>query len=119
MRPNCWEVRKCGREPGGRLAVQQGVCPAASFAPADGYLGGRNGGRACCFVAGTFCDEVVQGTYRDKSKNCWDCDFYRLLRREHGAAFSAPAFALHLLRRDPVTFAAFIGELRGGREARR
>ncbi len=117
MRLNCWEFRKCGREPGGRLAVEQGVCPAARLAVADGYLGGKYAGRACCFVAGTFCQEVLQGTYRDKSQDCWDCEFYRLLRREHGAAFSMPGFALHLLGRDPATFEAFIGEIRGqGRE---
>lgn len=119
MQLNCWEFMKCGREPGGRLAGEQGVCPAAAFAPADGYLGGRKAGRACCFVAGTFCNETLQGTYRDKSEACWDCDFYRLLRREHGAAFSVPAFALHLLGRGPATFKAFVGQVRGPRTAGR
>ncbi|HZY04931.1 MAG TPA: hypothetical protein VFF02_15680, partial [Anaeromyxobacteraceae bacterium] len=76
-------------------------------------------GRACCFVAGTFCNETLQGTYRDKSEACWDCDFYRLLRREHGAAFSVPAFALHLLGRGPATFKAFVGQVRGPRTAGR
>lgn len=112
MALNCWEFRQCGREPGGRLADEMGVCPAASYRPADGYLGGRNGGRACCFVAGTFCEEVLQGTYRDKSKDCWDCDFYRALRREHGAAFSMPGFALHLLERDRLAFRSFIDQNR-------
>ena len=112
MRLNCWEFKKCGREPGGRLASRLGVCPAASFPAADGYLGGRSGGRACCFVAGTLCEEVLQGTYRDKSEHCWDCDFYRLLRHEHGASFSIPGFALFLLGRDPATFETFIREIR-------
>ncbi len=111
-RLNCWEFKKCGREPGGRLATRRGVCPAASFAAADGYLGGTNGGRACCFVAGTLCEENLQGTYRDKGKDCMDCDFYQRLRREHGAAFSMPGFALHLLDRDPGPFENFIAELR-------
>jgi hypothetical protein len=107
---NCWEFRKCGREPGGRLAAEHGVCPAASLSAADGYLGGRNGGRACAFVAGTFCEGLFQGTYRDKSKDCWDCTFYRTLRAEHGAAFSMPAFALHLMRWDRRAFDAFFTE---------
>jgi len=111
---NCWEYRGCGREPGGRLAAEMGTCPAALFAPADGYLGGKNGGRACCFVTGTFCEELVQGTYRDKSKDCWDCDFYRMLRRDHGAAFSMPGFARYLARRDAASYRAFIEENRGG-----
>jgi hypothetical protein len=104
---NCWEFKKCGREPGGRLAEQEGVCPAAVYDAADGYLGGVNGGCACAFIAGTFCEEVLQGTYRDKSKDCWDCEFYRVLRREYGAAFSMPAFALYLRKRDPAAFRVF------------
>jgi len=110
MAVNCWEFTKCGREPGGTAAAEKGVCPAALFEAADGYLGGRNGGRACCFITGTFCEEVLQGTYRDKSKNCWDCGFYRVLRQEHGAAFSMPGFALHLLKRDGSAFRAFAEE---------
>ncbi len=110
MPVNCWEYRRCGREPGGARARETGVCPAAEFAPADGYLGGRNAGRACAFVTGTFCEGVFQGTYRDKSKNCWDCAFYRALREEHGAAFSMPAFALHLLGRSPAAYEAFFAD---------
>jgi len=104
---DCWEFKGCGREPGGHSVGKTGVCPAAVFEPANGYLGGKNGGRACAFITGTFCEEVVQGTYRDKSKNCWDCDFYRALRREHGAEFSMPAFALHLSRQDRNAYRLF------------
>lgn len=107
---NCWEFKRCGREPGGRHAEDRGVCPAAAFEAANGYLGGHNGGRACAFVTGTFCENVLQGTYRDKSKDCWDCDFYLALRREHGAAFSMPGFALHLLHREPDAYKAFVDE---------
>lgn len=107
---NCWEFKRCGREPGGRLAEELGVCPAATYEAADGFLGGTNGGRACAFVAGTFCEEVLQGTYREKSKDCWDCAFYRLLRREYGAAFSVPGFALYLLEQDPDAYRAFVEE---------
>jgi hypothetical protein len=105
---NCWEFLKCGREPGGHSVELEGPCPAASFEPADGYLGGTNGGCACAFVTGTLCDETIQGTYRDKSKKCWDCPFYQALRREHGAAFSLPAFALYLRRRNPAVCRAFL-----------
>ena len=61
----------------------------------------------CAFITGTFCEEVLQGTYRDKSKDCWDCEFYRTLRHEHGAAFSMPAFALHLQKRNKAEFDIF------------
>ena len=86
------------------------MCPAAEFSAADGYLGGRNGGRACAYITGTFCEDVLQGSYRDKSKDCWDCEFYRFLRREHGAAFSMPGFTLFLRDRDPAAHAQFVDE---------
>jgi len=104
---NCWEFRGCGREPGGRRVPELGVCPAAEFAAADGFLGGRNGGRACAFVAGTYCDDAVQGNFRSKLQQCWGCSFYRELRREHGAEFSLPAFALFLAQQDPSAYACF------------
>lgn len=108
MAQNCWEFRACGREPGGSRVAEFGVCPAATFEAADGYLGGTCGGRACCFVTGTLCEGVLGGAYRDKSKNCWDCAFYLALRSEHGAAFSFPAFAMHLAERDPKLFRAVV-----------
>ena len=27
---NCWEVKKCGREPGGAKVAELGVCPAST-----------------------------------------------------------------------------------------
>jgi hypothetical protein len=114
MAVNCWEFRDCGRGSGGRLTPREGLCPAAVCKAADGYLGGISGGRACCFIKGTVCEENGQqiATYRGKSESCWDCEFYRMLRREHGPAFSMPAFALHLERRDKAAFRAFIEENR-------
>jgi hypothetical protein len=108
MTLNCWEFMKCGREPGGRRVGELGVCRAAEFGASDGFLGGTNGGKACCFITGTFCEEILQGTYRDKSKNCWDCAFYRALRQKHGAAFSMPAFAEYLSKHDPAACDEFI-----------
>lgn len=35
-RQNCWEFKKCGREPGGAKASELGVCPAATDASSDG-----------------------------------------------------------------------------------
>ncbi len=111
---NCWEFKRCGREPGGAMATKHGVCPAAEFEDAHGYLGGTNGGCACAFITGTFCEEIVQGTYRDKSKDCWDCEFYRRLREEHGGAFSMLGFALHLLKRNPAAYRTFMNSIARG-----
>lgn len=78
---NCWEFKKCGREPGGQN-VQDGVCPAATFTLGDGFCGGKNGGRACVYITGTFCDSKLQGTHREKEKDCQVCEFYNMLKSE-------------------------------------
>jgi hypothetical protein len=61
---NCWEFMKYGREPGGSRADEFGVCPAATDASFNEINAGRNGGRICWAVAGTFCDNQVQGTFK-------------------------------------------------------
>ena len=109
---NCWEFRDCGRAPGGSRVGELGVCPAATCQAADGFLGGTNAGRACAFITGTCCDGHRQGSYRDKSALCWDCDFFHRLRELHGAAFSLPAFALHLAGRDAGALTVFAVENR-------
>jgi hypothetical protein len=96
---NCWEFMKCGREAGGTHVHDKGVCPAASFRGADGFLGGRNGGRACAYITGTFCAGTIQGTHAEKMKLCGACDFYHELREQHGNACSAADFATFVRRR--------------------
>jgi len=73
---NCWEVLRCGREPGGGMVGAFGVCPAAAARRLDGINDGRNGGRACWAVAGTYCDGSVQGSYAAKAQGCVKCHFY-------------------------------------------
>jgi hypothetical protein len=79
---NCWEFKKCEREPGGVKTDELGVCKAATETRLDGTNGGKNGGRACWPIAGTLCDSTVQGTYAMKLKDCLKCDFYQLVRSE-------------------------------------
>lgn len=81
---NCWEMMKCGREPGGKKASELGVCPASTESRADGINKGHNAGRACWAVAGTFCRGVVQGTFAKKFGNCQKCRFYKLVIKEEG-----------------------------------
>jgi len=81
---NCWEFKKCGREPVGRKADELGVCPAAVEKKLDGVHSGKNGGRACWVIVGTMCGGNVQGTFAQKYKNCGVCDFYNLVRKEEG-----------------------------------
>ena len=62
---NCWEVKKCGRERGGKLADRHGVCPAY---PKDGHR--------CARIARTYCGGKVQGSFAKKFLDCIKCDFY-------------------------------------------
>ena len=81
---NCWQFKKCGREPGGSKAGELGVCPSAVEARVNGVNGGKNGGRACWALAGTLCGGQVQGTYATKLTNCLKCEFYTLVATEEG-----------------------------------
>ena len=79
---NCWEFRKCGREPGGDRVAELGVCPASTLQALDGAHGGKNAGRACWAVAGSFCGGAIQGTYAQKLRNCRACDFMIAVKKE-------------------------------------
>lgn len=84
---NCWEFKKCGRQPGGEKAGELGVCPASTERSADGVNSGREGGRACWALAGTLCGGKVQGTFATKLANCMQCDFYKQVVNEEGGNF--------------------------------
>jgi hypothetical protein len=86
---NCWEVMKCGREPGGKYASHFGICLAASDTTHDGVHGGRNAGRACWMVAGTASGRKPEGTFVEKCLECSKCRFYRRVKREEGEDFVA------------------------------
>ena len=83
---NCWQVKNCGRQPGGPKAGELGVCPAAT-AGSSGINGGTNGGRICWGVAGTLCGGKVQGTFAQKVSNCMQCPFYLTVKQEEGSSF--------------------------------
>jgi c-di-GMP-binding flagellar brake protein YcgR len=85
---NCWEFTQCGREPGGSNADEMGVCPAALDSEANGIHGGKNGGRICWAVAGTFCKGERQGSFVDKQLSCMNCEFFRQLKEEEGKSFN-------------------------------
>ena len=94
---NCWEFTKCGREPGGLNAEAQGVCPAAAEGALDGVHAGRNSGRTCWVLAGTFCGGEVAGTAAKKIESCRECDFYKLVLQEEGETLVATASLIRRL----------------------
>ena len=85
-RTNCWEFKKCGREPGGAKARELGICPATQ-ADLSSVNGGTRAGRICWAVAGTLCGGKIQGTFAQKAVNCMVCEFYQTVKREERGAF--------------------------------
>lgn len=85
MKQNCWDVLKCGREPGGAKERELGVCKAATETSYNGLNSGKNGGRICWELSGTLCGGKVQGTFAQKRTTCLGCDFFKLVRGEEGA----------------------------------
>lgn len=82
---NCWEFKKCGREPGGIKSKELGVCPASLATAVNGVNSGTNGGRICWALTGTLCGGKVQGTFAQKLANCCECEFYKMVRQQEGA----------------------------------
>lgn len=88
MSQNCWEFKKCGREPGGSKSAELGVCPAATDKRLDKIHNGKNSGRACWMVTGTLCKGEIQGVYAKKFGNCMNCDFYKIVKEEEYPNFT-------------------------------
>ena len=76
----------CGRQPGGEKA-EVFVCPAATDTRLHGKNRGKNAGRACWQVAGSFCREQAKSVLALKIYNCLECDFFRLVVKEEGENF--------------------------------
>ncbi len=85
---NCWDMKKCGRASGGGNCLELGVCPAASEQPCDGMNHGKNGGRICWAVAGTFCGGKPQGMFVNKQPSCMSCEVFKQIKAEEGTDFS-------------------------------
>jgi hypothetical protein len=98
MKKNCWEYKKCGREPNGVNVQALGICPVATEKRLDSVHGGKNAGRACWVVGGTFCQGKVQGTFALKYDTCIDCDFYKLVKGEEYPDFILSATLLPRLK---------------------
>ena len=98
LKKNCWEVMGCGREQEGKNVKRLGVCPAAIHESLDGLHGGKNAGRACWVIAGTFCEDGVQGTFAQKYQDCIQCPFFRQVKMAEGSDYQAPLVILKKLK---------------------
>ena len=96
---NCWEYKKCGRQPQGPRVRDMGLCPATLETALDDVHDGTNAGRACWVINGTMCQGETQGTFAQKYKNCEMCDFYQLVRKEEGPGFTYSVVLLKRLKK--------------------
>lgn len=93
---NCWEKNQCGREPGGINEARLGTCPVAVYQLADGFLGGKNGGRACIFIVGALASPEMKSTcaaiQQNESTDCFQCHFFHALNKKYKKAFNIEIF---------------------------
>ena len=88
MPVNCWGHHKCGREPHGMKVEEHGVCPAANATFMDGVNNGKNAGRSCWTIAGTFCEGKPKGSIARKLNDCRKCSFFKRVKEEEGDSVS-------------------------------
>ncbi len=105
---NCWEYKKCGREQGGKNFAELGVCPAALDTSFDGINRGKNGGRVCWAIAGTFCEGEIQGAFADKRDSCVNCEFFKKVNSEDEGDGTPTKLLQYLV---DTTDNSFLGEL--------
>ncbi len=106
---NCWEVKRCGRQPGGTNAQRDGICPASTLTAVNGVNGGVNGGRACWALTGTLSGpaEKVQGTFARDMTTCYACKFYEQVMTEELDQFEGAAQIVRKLRERIAQAASF------------
>ena len=87
MSENCWEHKKCGREPGGANAQTKGTCPVMTFQALEGKNGGTGGGRCCWRVPEPKGCGPALPHWSDLDRNCLGCEFFTRVSREQGSSF--------------------------------
>ncbi|MCI5208169.1 MAG: hypothetical protein D3910_05130 [Candidatus Electrothrix sp. ATG2] len=83
---NCWEFKKCGREPGGKNITVFGVCPIPVEIGFNSVNNGKNGGRSCWIIRESACEPVMRKCCVQEIKECRLCDFYRFINKEKKTA---------------------------------
>ncbi len=86
-RQNCWQVKQCGRELGGKNAGEKGVCPASISSEYNGVNRGENAGRFCWAVENTHCTRKSQSSVADTLMCCINCDFFQQVNEDEGRGF--------------------------------
>ena len=80
-RLNCWEFNNCSMQSGDVNINASDICPVITNTSADGLNGGKNGGRICWAIAGTFADKS-KGIPAKNRFSCMTCDFFKLVEEQ-------------------------------------
>jgi hypothetical protein len=77
---NCWEYKKCGREPGGKYVEKYGICLVAIEKNCDGLNGGKNGGRSCWLWRESACAKIMKKSSIQNIRECRACAVYNSIK---------------------------------------
>ncbi|KJR41054.1 Protein serine/threonine phosphatase [Candidatus Magnetoovum chiemensis] len=88
---NCWEFKKCGREPGGVNAEKLGVCPVPLETSLDGLHGGKNAGRACWALTNKRVNTSSESWLKN-IRQCTQCEFHQMVVQEEEKYQSALSY---------------------------
>ena len=87
IRLNCWQYRRCGREPGGENVSELGICNAALPSKNDLVNHGKNSGRICWTIADTKCDGEPTCKILDDINTCLTCEFLKYVTQQERQKF--------------------------------
>jgi len=85
---NCWEFKKCGREPDGENAEKLGVCETSVESKFDGINHGNNAGRYCWKVKISEENNNVADKTLSAIMTCIECDFFIKVKAEEKNIFN-------------------------------
>lgn len=80
-RLNCWEYFECGREPGGKNAETEDICPVTVKTEFNNSNQGKNAGRCCWAVSKNESDLGTQFS------TCLSCPFFAAVQYEESRFF--------------------------------
>ena len=78
---NCWEFKKCGREPDGENVSVFGGCPVPVAIGFDGINNGKNGGRSCWIIRESACEQIMRKCCVQELIECRQCGFYASVKK--------------------------------------
>lgn len=102
---NCWEIARCGREPGGSQAQALGVCPAALGESGNSIRHIEASERVSGTVTGNLCYAEIQGTTASQPEACPHCEATWRIQGDEGprpAQAPTPTGKLMHLARQPI-----------------